>query len=235
MKLNIVGAAPSSAHLAPTDSPSWVCGWHYQEFKHLDVRRIYEIHEVAFKREKYVQSLLDSGIDLVMAKGTPYDGAREFDFERSKRLIGRTYLTSTMAYMISDAISEGYKEIDLYGITLTADSEYFFQRPGMEWWIGFAQGLGIKVRVPKSSPIGKSDKIYGLEFQGGPFGEDSIGELKAQHEQKLAEIKRQQELINTMEIAQTASIDLLDKLSTIAKRHNEGEVIKRLTDSIQVR
>lgn len=236
MRINLVGAAPSSAHLAPTDSPSWVCGAHYEEFKHLDVTRIYEIHEFLLERKDYINRLLEFDIELLMAKGTPYKGsAREFDFKRSKELIGRTYLTSTMSYMMSDAISEGYREIYLYGITLSAESEYYSQRPAMEWWIGYAQGLGIKVVVPDNCPLGKSYKVYGLTYQKGLFNEDSINELISAHKEKIAQVQAQADTLKTIEIAQAASIDLLEKLAIVSRRHEDGEVVKRLIDMIRVK
>ncbi len=234
MRVNLVGGAFSSAHLAPTDSPSWVCGEHYEKYKHLNVSRIYEIHKRVF-REGYIEVLLDSGVDVVMAEGTPYKGAKEFDFERSKDLIGRTYLTSTMSYMMSDAIADGYDEIYLYGITLSADSEYFSQRPCMEWWAGFAEGHGIKIEVPENCPLSKSDKIYGLDCEPHPFSEGSINELINGHKTKANQLQDKIEELRMMEIAQAANIDLLEKLAVISRRHGDGEVIKKLTDMIRVR
>lgn len=234
MRINLVGAAPSSAHLAPTDLESWVCGAHYQEVKHLNVDRIYEIHEHVFDRPEYVDQLLKTNIELVMAKNNPFE-AKEFDFKRSEELIGRLYLTSTMSYMISDAISDGYKEIYLYGITLSAEGEYYSQRPAMEWWIGYAQGLGIKVVVPDNCPLGHSGKIYGRSYQKGPFDEDSIQELINAHKKKANELQSQSDTLRTMEVAQASCIDLLEKLVIVSRRYNDGEVVKRLTDMIRVK
>lgn len=71
------------------------------------------------------------------------------------------YFTSTPGQMIVHAIFEGYSEIQLYGIDLLQAEEYAYQRPGAEYWIGIARGLGIKVVVPPSSAILKANYVYG--------------------------------------------------------------------------
>lgn len=235
--INLVGSATSSSHLAPTDSDSWVCGWHYEEFKHLNVTRIYEVHECGRPMNKeYQKKLVDLGIPMVVSPKFLFkaDHVRVFDFDRAEDLVGRLYLTSTMAYMMADAIAEKNDAIHLYGITLTADSEYYFQRACMEWWRGFAEGRGIEIYVPENCPLGKSDKIYGRVYEDGIFGEDSLLEIAREHRRKIEKIRQEKSTLDMMETAQMANAELLEKLAFVAERHGSDKFIKRLSDVIKV-
>ncbi len=71
------------------------------------------------------------------------------------------YFTSTPGLMMAHAIFLGFKEIGLWGVDLLQDQEYAYQRPGCEYWIGVARGMGIKVSVPSSSSLIKANYVYG--------------------------------------------------------------------------
>lgn len=68
------------------------------------------------------------------------------------------YTTSTPAYMIALALHEHLQgvtldEIRLAGIELAIGTEYFWQRPCMEYYMGMATGMGIKVTLPPKSAM----------------------------------------------------------------------------------
>ena len=68
------------------------------------------------------------------------------------------YATSTPAYMLALALYEHMQgnpvaEVRLAGIELAVGSEYFWQRPCLEYYLGIARGLDIKVKV---APMGSS-------------------------------------------------------------------------------
>ena len=71
------------------------------------------------------------------------------------------YFTSTPGEMVALAIFEGFGEIHVYGVDLLQSEEYAYQRPGCEYWLGIARGLGIKVVVPHSSALIKASYVYG--------------------------------------------------------------------------
>ena len=73
------------------------------------------------------------------------------------------YLSSTIAYQIGLAIHEGFEEIHLYGIDLNTDSEYAWQKDGVEFLIGVAAARGIKVVIPDDAALLKG-KLYGRGF-----------------------------------------------------------------------
>jgi hypothetical protein len=61
------------------------------------------------------------------------------------------YFTSSPADMVALAVYKGYKVIELYGIEMGSDTEYFRQQPGMNYWVGVAVGRGIEVILPAAS------------------------------------------------------------------------------------
>ena len=76
---------------------------------------------------------------------------------------GRDYEASTPAWMLMQAIMEGYTEIHSYGINLATAWEYQIQRPNWEWLLGFCAGRDIKIVLPSTSPICHAKHRYAYE------------------------------------------------------------------------
>lgn len=74
----------------------------------------------------------------------------------------RPYLTSTFSFMVALAILEGFEEIGVYGCD-TADEEWGSQRPSLEYFLGYAEGKGIKVTIPHESSLLRAPFIYGYQ------------------------------------------------------------------------
>jgi hypothetical protein len=89
-----------------------------------------------------------------------------YPIEAITKRFGR-YFTSTAAYMIASAIHVGAKEIGLFGVNMSTDSEYMQQRPCCEYLIGLARGMGIEVFVSDGSPLTRCKWIYGYERPEG--------------------------------------------------------------------
>jgi hypothetical protein len=90
------------------------------------------------------------------------------------------YFTNSISYLIALAIYElkGVEQgsiIGLWGVDMAQQglqsgsvagwftSEYARQRPSVEYWLGIAEGLGIKIHVPDQSDILKTACIYGYQ------------------------------------------------------------------------
>lgn len=78
-----------------------------------------------------------------------------FPMDKVADLVGRTkyktpYLESSIAYMFAMAMAELGRgdKIGVWGCDLATAGEYAYQRPNMEYLIGMARGMGIKVYVP---------------------------------------------------------------------------------------
>ena len=76
------------------------------------------------------------------------------------------YFTNSISYMIAYAIFVGATHIDMYGCVMATKDEYAFQKPNIEYWIGYASGKGIKVTVFGNTNLLKSEdgKVYGYNI-----------------------------------------------------------------------
>lgn len=94
---------------------------------------------------------------------------------------------STPAYMLALAISQGFKEIGIYGIDntgLPGSGEYRAHREWLQYLIGIACGKGITVTFPESgSAMERNGYRYG--YQAAPVV-DEAAENAAIRERRLA-------------------------------------------------
>jgi hypothetical protein len=78
----------------------------------------------------------------------------------------QTYYTNTFSYMLAQVAYEkkmgikDWERIEIYGCELEQlETEYFRQRPGMEWWLGIVAAMGIEVYFPHSTFIAYAQDI----------------------------------------------------------------------------
>lgn len=95
-------------------------------------------------------------------------------FEDYVARYGRYFFTSSMAYMLVHAIEailaaraardvpEPGEAIGLWGVDMAASSEYAFQRPGCQHFIGLATSLGIAIILPPESDLMQPPTLYGI-------------------------------------------------------------------------
>jgi hypothetical protein len=133
------------------------------------------------------------------------------------------YATNSIVWMIILGIEQGYEQIDMYGVHLECDQEWAFERPCVEFWMGIAAGMGIKINVATAADVCRGSHIYGyaeIETQRKKiqsriegfqtrladmnrqrlFATQQManmeGELNLNPEARAEMIKKQQELIN---------------------------------------
>ena len=75
----------------------------------------------------------------------------------------KRYFTSSISYAIALAIYRGYTRIELYGVELESNTEYFYQRDCATFWTGLAVGRGVDVYAP----VGMFDSPYLYGYEGG--------------------------------------------------------------------
>ena len=78
----------------------------------------------------------------------------------------QTYYTNTFSYMLAQVAYEkkmgimDWERIEIYGCELEQlETEYFRQRPGMEWWLGLVAAMGIEVYFPHDTFIAYAQDI----------------------------------------------------------------------------
>ncbi len=95
-----------------------------------------------------VQKINDMGVPLIAPfqyEEIPKSVA--FPLEKAVQEFGQPYFTNTIAYMICYALMAGAKEIHLYGINQASSSEYFYEKAGVEYWLGIANGRGVEITI----------------------------------------------------------------------------------------
>lgn len=174
MKVVILGVAPR-AFEHPGDAEVWVIngprmpprwdrlfqlhGRDHLEHKH-GTEFIWQLARISSPRRLYMTE-------------TYYDipAAERLDIERLKAEVG-DYLTSSFPIAIALAVLEGATEIVLDGVMWAGGPAQWgagegWAVPCIEYHLGRAAALGVKVRVPKGCGLfAHSDFVYGFEGPG---------------------------------------------------------------------
>lgn len=106
----------------------------------------------------------------------------------------KPYMDSSMAYELALAIHEGFKEIMMVGVDLNTAGEYVWQRSGVSYLMGLAQGRSIDVVLPDNCPLLQGN-LYGRAYltPGGEHMsiqqlETRLQALSEERKQKLGEL-----------------------------------------------
>ena len=245
-KLAIVCGAPSSEMLAPFEDPEyevWVLGNRCQNYPRYD--RIFEIHDELDEHDpRYAQWLVDKGVPLVVGKAFPIKAEHVivFPYDKSIKMFGSLYLTSSPAMMVCYAILQGYEDITLYGVDLNIDDhEYFWQRPCMEAWIGFAKGRGIDIKLHQSSPVCKAQYVEGLssggtpDFAKPPFTEDGFLGLAKRHTEKIDALNAQIAALQQQVISNDGARQGYTQMARVARAVEAGTHVETLEHTVRER
>jgi hypothetical protein len=127
------------------------------------VKLTFEIHPIpiaAELRPKEIEEINRSGIPVITSmKHELLPNAIVFPLDK----MPIEYFDNSIAYMIAYALYKGATEIEMYGVALIVEKEYSWERPCVEFWIGYAMGKGVKVTVHEPTTIGcfKDRDLYG--------------------------------------------------------------------------
>jgi len=109
------------------------------------------------------------------------------------------YFTNTFSYMFAQVLYEkkmgikDWERIELYGCELEQlETEYFRQRPGLEFWFGMAAALGVEIYVPEScfmlyaqdiarDQLGRQFMVQYPGYMAYSFKSPSMEEARAQN------------------------------------------------------
>jgi len=226
-KVAIVGGAPRSKNLAPYDDEAWEIwglGVHLKD--HSRISRIFEIHQdMSYESDAYPQMLADKRIPLVVSDQFPImaDHITTYPMDKAMSLMGGM-LTSSTAYMMAYAILEGVTHINIYGVDMdVCDKEYFYQRPGMYAWIGYARALGIKVEVPESSLF--HDKLYPanvLESRNPTYNEVNFLAMADLHSKEIEKCHSKIAQLNRVIDTHSGCKQVYERLSKVARATDAG-------------
>ena len=158
-QIAIVGLADSTHNDAPYTNPDWeVWGLPWDEEKWLYFDKVFELHYLDLLRSlevPYVSEdrLREVDVPLYMQESYPsIPNSVKYPLNDVIALTG-DYFHSSFSYMMGLAILEKADKIGTWGIDMTADDEYEYQKSNAEYFIGFARGRGIEVFVPEESAL----------------------------------------------------------------------------------
>ncbi len=98
--------------------------------------------------EDVVKRINDMGVTLVAPfQYEEIPTSEAFPLEECVKEFGMPYFTNTISYMIAYAMLKGAKEIELFGVNQASSSEYFYEKAGVEYWLGIANGRGLKITI----------------------------------------------------------------------------------------
>ena len=95
-----------------------------------------------------------------------YPSSVRYPIEEMLPMSSKKRFACTFHYMIAMAIAEGYEQIYIYGFDMATNTEYSYQVPGSNFWIGYAEGKGIEIIAAPESLIIHDRKLYGFENEG---------------------------------------------------------------------
>lgn len=103
------------------------------------------------------------------------------------------YFTNTISYMIALALISDFEEIHILGVDMAVDSEYGWQRPSCEYFIGLAKGMGKTVYIPETCDLLKTRYLYAFhELREVAFNKklDKMGTaMKKRREKAIAQME----------------------------------------------
>ena len=200
----------------------WICN-HLYPFvprwdRHFEIHTLAYLKTLAFWESDYAPWLEKSSLDehrYVYVNGVAGfrpKGSVAYPIDDMVARFG-SYFTSTVAYMIALAIraieaeiqasmtvsgplpdSVLEHEIGLWGVDMTHDTEWAWQRACVERLVGIAMGTGIKVTIAESSALLKCPWLYGYDEEPGEFAAITEG---LDREDASARKKHEKAIIDT--------------------------------------
>ena len=125
-----------------------------------DIDYLLTIRRGDFTKDEFVANINDRNVryisthvrdEIVKSKAFPF-----------KEIVNRyrvPYFTNTICYMIAYALWKGVTHIDFYGVAQMAAFEYSAEKAGVEFWLGMAAGLGVKINFKTMTALLKNPNM----------------------------------------------------------------------------
>ena len=200
--------------------------------------RWFELHSIAYDNIQYlrrgkadfrgqpIQAYLESlnALNIPVYMQRPWNvipNAVPYPLQVILKEFPRRYFTNTISWMIALAILEGFKEIGIYGVDMAVSSplrqqnEYSHQRPSCEYFIGIAEGRGIKVHLPDECDLLKSRFLYAIEdIQETAFNKKLV-DMKKSMQQRLNNADNQERIANKQREQYIGAISAIQEIEKI--------------------
>jgi hypothetical protein len=117
---------------------------------------------------KDFNELIEAGGEVLNTHVVPELNSKLYPVSRIAEKFGSDYFSNTLCYMIAYALDQAtYKrkgklvlkyplKLRLYGCDMRDTGEYALEKGGIEFWLGYAMGLGVKVENTSFSTLLKT-------------------------------------------------------------------------------
>lgn len=236
MKVAVVGTCPSSRMLAatlPDDWQIWVCSPGNDDYPRVDLW--FELHgDLDFPSEKgvwrpYINWLNAQSFPLIAQRLDLFPRAKPFPHEALVKEFGEYFFTSQPAWMMAYAIYNKFDEVGLFGLDMSAQSEYEHQKPAMHYLTMVAEARGMRVLVPPESDVLAPPPLYGYSYNTLLGRKLRVRELEVRD--RLAEMDLQ---IKELELKRQHFRGVLDDLSWMQQTWTGG-IQSDNVETVQVR
>lgn len=169
-KIALIGSAPSSVKLAPYDDPSWEI-WGCSPGASAHVKRVdrwFEIHrwepDKPWFEKQYIDFMAGLHCPVYMIDHVPeIPGSVPYPKHAILEKYGKYFFTSSLSWMLALALEEkDLEEIGIWGVDMSAQEEWQFQRSGCQYFIQLAKSRGIKVTIPPEADLIQPPVLYGF-------------------------------------------------------------------------
>jgi hypothetical protein len=179
-KVAILGSAPGSLKWAPFADPSWEFWAHSSSvvlIPHFRADRIFDTHPKHCFTEQRKCGMKDY-FGYLKTCPTPIYMQQHFEdipssvrypLEMVRQQWPRVPIGSQTAMMIALALLEGVTHLGFWGVDYASGWERDQQRINAERWVGIAEGLGVHIILPASTPFCQEPReIYAYETHATP-------------------------------------------------------------------
>lgn len=150
MKEIILYGGGDSRKECPFDAETWAVA-SVLSFKDVDPTKINRVF--AFDAYHEVKRDLDiADKNKIPIISTLWYG-QKYPLDKIHQTFEHCYLRPSISYMMALAIYEGYDFLRLYGIDQGPQWKYLLHKQYIFFWLGVAEGKGVKYTLPKSSTL----------------------------------------------------------------------------------
>ena len=159
----------------PFDCETWSLNMGYMQVFQIDghFSRVFLCHPQVRDASRrpvfcwdHFNKMVDAGITVYNTHKVKGLNSKMYPYKRISRKYDTDFFSNTISYMLAMAIDEGYKKISLYGCDMMTQSEYAWEKGGLEFWLGGAKMLGIKIDIAEGSSLMQTitGKPYGVKY-----------------------------------------------------------------------
>ena len=158
----ILGTGPTAVQ-CPYDGEVWGVNGAYQlKTQDPHARKIFRMDKLFLTHTLFrEEGLMNFDVDAMTELGCPIISLHKvrwlktyrYPYARIVKKFKTEFFTSSIGYMLAYALDKKYNKLRLYGIDMVTRREYLLEKGGVEFWLGYAMGLGCEIFVAPGSAV----------------------------------------------------------------------------------